>query len=149
MFRSNRTFCFSRNQTTYSVAFLVTAWLVIVEDFVLIYSVVFSPRRCGYEKPGLILLLTSSHFCDEEEDEALLCGLPYTITQSFIHARDQSYRQIVCRSSVVSAFTSSKDSDLVPSSQGSSTSGPPASFVRPRKGISQNTVRYEYWSLNH
>ena len=33
MFRSNRTFCFSQNQTTYSVAFLVTAWLVIVEGF--------------------------------------------------------------------------------------------------------------------
>ena len=34
MFCSNRTFCFSQNQTTYSVACLVTAWLVIiVEDF--------------------------------------------------------------------------------------------------------------------
>ena len=31
--RSNSTFCFSQNQTTYSVAFLVTAWLVIVEGF--------------------------------------------------------------------------------------------------------------------
>ena len=31
MFRSNRTFCFSHNQTTYSVAFFVTAWLIIVE----------------------------------------------------------------------------------------------------------------------
>ena len=30
MFPSNRIFCFSQNQTTYSVAFLVTAWLVIV-----------------------------------------------------------------------------------------------------------------------
>ena len=28
--------------------------------------------------------------------------------------------------------------------QGSSTRGPPASFVRPGKGISQNTMRYEY-----
>ena len=26
-------FCFSQNQITYSVAFLVTAWLVIVEGF--------------------------------------------------------------------------------------------------------------------
>ena len=33
MFRSNRTFCFSQNQTTYSVALLITAWLVIVEAF--------------------------------------------------------------------------------------------------------------------
>ena len=33
MFRSNRNFCFSQNQTTYSVAFLVTAWLLIVEGF--------------------------------------------------------------------------------------------------------------------
>ena len=33
MSRSDRTFCFSQNQTTYSVAFLVTAWLVIVEGF--------------------------------------------------------------------------------------------------------------------
>ena len=33
MFRSNRTFCLSQNQTTYSVAFLVIAWLVIVEGF--------------------------------------------------------------------------------------------------------------------
>ena len=29
-------------------------------------------------------------------------------------------------------------------SQGSSTRGPRASFVRPGKGISQNTMRYEY-----
>ena len=35
MFCSNRTFCFSQNQTIYSVAFLVTAWLVIVEGFAL------------------------------------------------------------------------------------------------------------------
>ena len=28
--------------------------------------------------------------------------------------------------------------------QGSSTRGPGASFVRPGKGISQNTMRYEY-----
>ena len=34
MFRSNRTFRFSQNQTTYSVAFSVAAWLVIVEGFV-------------------------------------------------------------------------------------------------------------------
>ena len=27
--------------------------------------------------------------------------------------------------------------------------GPRASFVRPGKGISQNTMRYEYWSLSH
>ena len=33
MFRSNRTFCFSQNHITYSVACLVTAWLVIVEGF--------------------------------------------------------------------------------------------------------------------
>ena len=33
MFRSNSTFCFSKNQTTYSVACLVIAWLVIVEGF--------------------------------------------------------------------------------------------------------------------
>ena len=33
MFRSNRIFCFSENQITYSAAFLVTAWLVIVEGF--------------------------------------------------------------------------------------------------------------------
>ena len=33
MFRSNRTYCFSQNQTIYSVAFLITAWLVIVEGF--------------------------------------------------------------------------------------------------------------------
>ena len=39
--------------------------------------------------------------------------------------------------------------------QGSSTRGPrdscgpPASFVRPGKVISQNITRYEYWSLSH
>ena len=39
--------------------------------------------------------------------------------------------------------------------QGSSTRGPRAacvpwaSFVRPGKGISQSTMRYEYWSLSH
>ena len=39
--------------------------------------------------------------------------------------------------------------------QGSSTSGPraacgpPVCFVRPGKAISQNTKRYEYWSLSH
>ena len=27
--------------------------------------------------------------------------------------------------------------------------GPRASFVRPGKGISENTMRYEYWSLSH
>ena len=27
--------------------------------------------------------------------------------------------------------------------------GPRARFVRPGKGISQNTMRYEYWSLSH
>ena len=30
--RSNITFCFSQNQTTYSVACLVTAWLVIIVE---------------------------------------------------------------------------------------------------------------------
>ena len=33
--------------------------------------------------------------------------------------------------------------------QGSSTRGPPVSFLWPEKAISQNTRRYEYWSLNH
>ena len=32
--------------------------------------------------------------------------------------------------------------------QGSSTRGPPASFVQPEKAISQNTMHYEYWSLS-
>ena len=31
----------------------------------------------------------------------------------------------------------------------SGLNGPRASFVRPGKGISQNTMRYEYWSLSH
>ena len=34
--------------------------------------------------------------------------------------------------------------DRVGLKQGSSTCGPRASFVRPGKGISQNTMRYEY-----
>ena len=33
---------------------------------------------------------------------------------------------------------------LLPLQQGSSTRGARASFVRPGKGISQNTMRYEY-----
>ena len=41
-FRSNRTFSFSQNHTTYSVDFLVTAWLVIVDSFASLMQIPYS-----------------------------------------------------------------------------------------------------------
>jgi hypothetical protein len=71
--------------TLFSDCDLVTFsdWFVDVKDKIILWKY----TRCGNKETGLILLLISGHFDDEEEGRALTCGLPSTVTQRFIHAR--------------------------------------------------------------
>ena len=63
MFGSNRIFCFSQNQTTCSVACLITAWLVIeglpFKTFLMQNIVLRKPRKISLS----ITSNTTRHFC--------------------------------------------------------------------------------------